>query len=67
MKKILFIFLLPLCLLAGIGLFQIIFRLFGETVSFLWQIVIGGIFGILLCLVEGNLIYKFISNWMKQC
>jgi asparagine N-glycosylation enzyme membrane subunit Stt3 len=62
MKRFIYIFLFPLCILAGIGLFQLLFRIFGESVSFGYQVVIGVIFGILMCVSEANL---FIAVSMK--
>jgi len=62
MKRFIYIFLFPLCLLAGIGLFQLIFRIFGESVSFGYQVVIGVIVGVIMWISEAKLFIIAVSR-----
>jgi asparagine N-glycosylation enzyme membrane subunit Stt3 len=66
MKRFIYIFLFPLCILSGIGLFQLIFRIFGESVSFGYQVVIGFVFGVIMWISEAKLFIavsrKFVKN-----
>jgi hypothetical protein len=66
MKKFLYIFLFPLCILAGIGLSQLIFRIFGESVSFGYQVLIGFIFGVIIWISEVKLFITVSSKYLKN-
>ena len=66
MKKFLYIFLFPLCSLAGIGLSQLIFRIFGESVSFGYQVLIGFIFGVIMWISEVKLFITVSSKYLKN-
>jgi hypothetical protein len=65
MKRFIYIFLFPLCLLAGIGLFQLIFRIFGESVSFGYQVVIGVIVGVIMWISEAKLFIAVSRKFVK--
>ncbi len=65
MKKFLHIFLFPLCILAGIGLFQLIFRIFGEGISFGYQVVIGVIVGVIMWISEAKLFIAVSRKFVK--
>jgi asparagine N-glycosylation enzyme membrane subunit Stt3 len=66
MKRFIYIFLFPLCLLAGIGLFQLIFRIFGERVSFGYQVVIGVIVGVIMWISEARLFIAVSRKFLKN-
>jgi asparagine N-glycosylation enzyme membrane subunit Stt3 len=65
MKRFIYIFLFPLCLLAGIGLFQLIFRIFGESVSFGYQVLIGVIVGVIMWISEAKLFIAVSRKFVK--
>jgi hypothetical protein len=65
MKKFLYIFLFPSCILAGIGLFQLIFRIFGEGISFGYQVVIGVIVGVIMWISEAKLFIAVSRKFVK--
>ena len=60
-RKLVIIHLIPLCILAGIGLTQLIYKIFGENTSFSWQIFSGIIVGVMMLYVESKAILKIIN------
>lgn len=66
MKRFIYIFLFPLCILSGIGLFQLIFRIFGESVSFGYQLLIGFIFGVIMWISEVKLFMAVSTKYLKH-
>ncbi len=66
LKKFVYIFLFPLCIFSGIGLSQLIFRIFGESVSFGYQVLIGFIFGVIMWISEVKLFISVSSKYLKN-
>jgi asparagine N-glycosylation enzyme membrane subunit Stt3 len=66
MKRFIYIFLFPLCILSGIGLFQLIFKIFGESVSFGYQVLIGFLFGVIMWISEVKLFIIVSSKLLKN-
>ncbi len=61
-KKIILISLTPLCLLAGIGLFELILLTNNQSMNSSWHVLAGIILGLLILIVEYKNILKCISN-----